>query len=328
MSALSGSSYGHFNPHPTVTFSSSLPPDNGGGGPSALDGYFRFNLDGTTFRLMLLSKDRQSLLKIYSYDFILVGMQVTNYHGHLEWDIWQFEWKRLDRHSKKAVAPVVVFGYLRDVLRLGYGSNGGGSGTTENSLRRTVDEGKVELKKTGRKHHAIPRFCDFVTGNSSQLEDLFLDLRRLYYYPGFVLQQCAYVNNLAHFSKIIDNPNVTEEDVLYKDDDTGDNPIMIAAKLRHKDLVSSVLRSSRFLAAEGRNDSVLSELVHARNALNQTLLAMVALQGETNWHLNSKLFRIIVRSLQVLSSRSRSYLSFKRRSRSTACPRLPTRPTS
>jgi len=52
---------------------------------------------------------------------------------------------------------------------------------------------------------------------------------------------------------------------------------MIAAKLRHKDLVSSVLRSTRF---DGNDDmDFLAELIHSRNASGQTLLAMVALQG-------------------------------------------------
>ena len=52
------------------------------------------------------------------------------------------------------------------------------------------------------------------------------------------------VNNLTHFSKIIENPNVSEEDVTYDEDgsEARDNPVMIAAKLRHKELVSSVLR--------------------------------------------------------------------------------------
>ena len=76
-----------------------------------------------------------------------------------------------------------------------------------------------------------PRFCDFVNGTSEQLEAVFLDIRKLYFNPGFVLQQCAYINNSAHFSKIIENPNVTEEDVGYVDEDCGgDNPIMIAAR--------------------------------------------------------------------------------------------------
>lgn len=135
----------------------------------------------------------------------------------------------------------------------------------------------AQVKRAGVNHHAIPHFCDLVTGNSSQLQDIFSQVVMLYKYPGFILQQCAYVNNVDHFSRIIENPHVTEEDVQYRDEKSGDNPIMIAAKLRHKDLVSSVLRSPKFQTSEGCQ--FLSDLIHERNFSDQTLLAMVALQG-------------------------------------------------
>ncbi len=45
---------------------------------------YRFSIGGTVFRLMLLSKDRQNLLKIYSYDFLFVGMQIANAEGKLD----------------------------------------------------------------------------------------------------------------------------------------------------------------------------------------------------------------------------------------------------
>ncbi len=242
------------------------------------EGYFRFALNGTVFRLMLLSKDRQNLLKIYSFDFLLVGMQVTNgVQGLVDQAIWEFEWKRLNRHSKKAVAPILLLGYFRDILKLGSG---------DTTLKRALEESRQEVKKIGRAHQAIPRFCDFVTGSSTQLEGLFGDVDRLYRQPGFVLQHCAYVNNQAHFFRIAENPNLSEEDMLYRCERTGDNPIMIAAKLRHKDLVSAVLRSPKFLSADGGD--MLRNVVHARNSTGQTLLAMVALQGEDT-HMGSRL---------------------------------------
>ena len=86
------------------------------------------------------------------------------------------------------------------------------------------------------------------------------------------------------------------------DEDTGDNPIMIAAKLRHKDLVSSVLRSARF---DGSDDmDFLAELIHSRNNSGQTLLAMVALQGKTPLSLNDPQsvfgFQMVVRLLKTI----------------------------
>lgn len=237
---------------------------------AALEGFFRFSIGGTTFRLMLLSKDRQNVLKIYSFDFLFVGMQANL---SLDKSIWEFEWKRLERHSKKAVAPLVLFGYFRCAHKIPASSNG------ESALKRIVDEAKAEAKKTGKLHRAIPRFCDFVQGNSEQLCAIFRDVEKLYRHPGFVLQQCAIVNNLPHFSRIIENPNVTEEDVHYRDEDSGDNPIMIAAKLRHKDLVTSVLRAPRFQNDSADGNEFLRELIHYRNSRGQTLLSMVALQG-------------------------------------------------
>ena len=52
--------------------------------------------------------------------------------------------------------------------------------------------------------------------------------------------------------------------------------MMIAAKLRHKDLVSDVLRSSKFINTE---PAYLEQFIHSRNKYGQTLLHMVALQG-------------------------------------------------
>jgi len=52
--------------------------------------------------------------------------------------------------------------------------------------------------------------------------------------------------------------------------------VMIAAKLRHKDLVSEVLRSQKFTRVDHH---VLENFIHSRNKYDQSLLHMVALQG-------------------------------------------------
>ena len=51
---------------------------------------------------------------------------------------------------------------------------------------------------------------------------------------------------------------------------------MIAAKLRHKDLVSSILRSNKF---ENSDEELLGQLIHSKNKSGDTLLHTVALQG-------------------------------------------------
>ena len=111
---------------------------------------------------------------------------------------------------------------------------------------------------------------------------------------GYVLQQCAFNNCQDHFFKIINNYDLTVDDMMYNE--TGgdenkmmDNPLMIAAKQRHKDILTSVLRCPKFQMSEitssHKTESSVDELLHQRNADDQTLLAMVALQGSYLVHI-------------------------------------------
>jgi len=245
------------------------------------EAYFRFYLEGQPIRLMLLSKDKQTLLKLISFDFLVVCMQVTRLNGlqktnhafaaSLDENIWEFEWKRLEKHSKKFLAPVILLGYFRDILRLGQIAHGDAV-----SLEKIVFESKLQVQKVSRKFRAIPRFCDFVTGSSQELYELFADLKKMFFETGYILQQCALANNIEHFKMVLESVSCTEDDLLYTDVETGDNPVMIAAKLRHKDLVSDVLRSQKFMRME---PPFLENFIHSRNKYDQTLLHMVALQG-------------------------------------------------
>ena len=73
---------------------------------------------------------------------------------------------------------------------------------------------------------------------------------------------------------------MTEKDLCYAEETSGNNPIMIAAKLRHKDLVSSILRSNKFERSDNNFDNgFLDNLIHCRNNSGDTLLHTVALQG-------------------------------------------------
>jgi len=255
--------------------------DSFGSSLNSNEGYFRFFISGQPIRLMLLSKDKQNLLKIISFDFLVVCMQVTrvvglhkqnggNISASLDDNIWEFEWKRLSKHSKKFLAPVILLGYFRDILRLGQISHG------HVSLDKILHESKVQVQKVSRKFRAIPRFCDFVTGTSQELFELFLDLKKMFFETGYILQQCALANNAEHFKMVLESVSCSEEDLLYVDPETGDNPVMIAAKLRHKDLVSDVLRCSKLVQTDS---AYLQRFIHSRNKSGQTLLHMVALQG-------------------------------------------------
>ena len=175
---------------------------------------------------MLLSKDKQNLLKIISFDFLVVCMQVTRISGlqksnggnisaSLDDNIWEFEWKRLQKHSKKFLAPVILLGYFRDILRLGQISHG------HVSLEKVIGESKLQVQKVSRKFRAIPRFCDFVSGTSQELFEFFLDLKKMFVETGYILQQCALANNIDHFKMVLESVSCTEEDLLYVDPETG-----------------------------------------------------------------------------------------------------------
>ena len=72
-----------------------------------------------------------------------------------------------------------------------------------------------------RKFRAIPRFCDFVTGTSQELFELFLDLKKMFFETGYILQQCALANNTDHFKMVLESVSCSEEDLLYVDPETG-----------------------------------------------------------------------------------------------------------
>ena len=234
--------------------------------------YLTLKTVATFSGVMLLSKDKQNLLKIIHYNFLVVGMQVKDSLSNFDEEIWDMEFKkRLERYSKKAIAPIILMGYCRDISRLGPIKRGP-------QKDKIIDDCKSKIKKIGKKRKAIPRFVDFVEGTSEQLCVIFRDVERLFKHPGYRLQQCAYVNNALHFGTIIENPDVTMADLCYPEDETEDSPIMIAAKLRHKDVLNAFLRSNKF-DHENCDTEILEQVIHYRNKLGQSLLHAVALQG-------------------------------------------------
>ena len=111
---------------------------------------------------------------------------------------------------------MILLGYFRDILRLGQISHG------QVSLEKIITESKTQVQKVSRKFRAIPRFCDFVTGTSQELFELFADLKKMFFETGYILQQCALANNTQHFKLVLESPSCTEEDLLYTDVETGE----------------------------------------------------------------------------------------------------------
>ena len=55
--------------------------------------------------------------------FLMIEMwfQVASSEGKLDMWAWEHEFKRLDKHAKKAVSPIIMLGYFRDILKFGRG---------------------------------------------------------------------------------------------------------------------------------------------------------------------------------------------------------------
>ena len=45
--------------------------------------------------------------------------ETTHFSACLDENIWEYEFKRLNKHKKKFLAPIILLGYFRDILRLG-----------------------------------------------------------------------------------------------------------------------------------------------------------------------------------------------------------------
>ena len=56
---------------------------------------------------------------------------------------------------------------------------------------------------------------------SQELFELFLDLKKMFFETGYILQQCALANNAEHFKMVLESVSCSEEDLLYVDPETG-----------------------------------------------------------------------------------------------------------
>ena len=112
--------------------------------------YLTLKTVATFSGVMLLSKDKQNLLKIIHYNFLVVGMQVKDSLSNFDEEIWDMEFKkRLERYSKKAIAPIILMGYCRDISRLGPIKRGP-------QKDKIIDDCKSKIKKINVNNRVVP----------------------------------------------------------------------------------------------------------------------------------------------------------------------------
>ena len=60
-----------------------------------------------------------------------------------------------------------------------------------------------------------------------ELFNLFTDLKKLFFETGYILQQCALTNNIAHFKMVMESVSCTDKDLIYEDAATGSSKRII-----------------------------------------------------------------------------------------------------
>ena len=105
--------------------------------------------------------------------------------GTLDTEIWHHELtpgKRLSKHAKKAVAPIILLGYFRDVLRLSDPERN----LQEKDYSKIMETSSDNVKTIGKRYKVIPRFVDFALPDPKKplISKMFRDIQRLYSSPG------------------------------------------------------------------------------------------------------------------------------------------------
>ena len=160
--------------------------------------YFRFVVDLTEFQFLVISKDQRDLVDHISNDFLLLGAHVNSKTGEPDMNKWESEWESLDTYSNKSLAPIILVAYLTQKLN-----------SKESKEKLNLNLILKSIRRIGIQKKVIPRLLDLATESSFQLEKIIVDIINLYEHPGYVLQQCAYNNNKAHLSRLIQSHQIT-----------------------------------------------------------------------------------------------------------------------
>ena len=114
-------------------------------------------------------------------------IQVVTEDGKLDSAIWQYELtpgKRTNclKYAKKAVAPIILLGYFRDVLTLSDPERN----LQEKDYSKIMETSSDNVKTIGKRYKVIPRFVDFALPDPKKplISKMFRDIQRLYSSPG------------------------------------------------------------------------------------------------------------------------------------------------
>merc|ERR1711892_1235498 len=131
----------------------------------------------------------------------------------------------------------------------------------EDEFPAMVQHTMRRVNKQGLKCAAIPRYVNFA--QQSVFCDLLKDIQTLLCDQGYFLQQCASFNDIFNLKILLLD---CAEDVLNcREETSGDNPAMVAAKMRHKEALSLIL--SNFHHHHGGKVLNTWNFVHSRNSI-------------------------------------------------------------
>ena len=256
----------------------------------------RLTYHNQSFILIFLDRSQLQLLPMLPYAMLCVGMKMCNNSQVLLKQLGSVDWPLMDLDYPNN-KPRILLSYNMDVWNR----------REEEEFPAMVKHTMRRVNRQGLKCAAIPRyvnfaqktlFCDFLSGCQALLDD-----------PGYFLQQCAHFNDVFNLKIVL--PQCNEEAMNRRDDSSGDNPAMLAAKMRHKEALSLILGNLRQQQEIGTMN--IWDLIHARNSDGQTLLHMVTIQGPELEEQKIQILRLEI-PLHCLSeeTHARDQISLKR----------------
>ena len=214
------------------------------------------------FNLVLLDRSQLLQLPLLAYDLLAVGMQVSSDTRRLWQQLSSVTWPLMDLDYPSSRSRVLL-SYNLDTW----------NSAEEEAFPAMVHRTVRRVNKQGLGCGAVPKYVNF--SQKTLFSDMLLDIHKLVVDRGYFLHQCVSYNDLFNLRIVL--PKCEASALNQRDEDSGDNPAMVAAKMRHKEALSLIL--NRLRSHKDGQEVDLWTIVHSRNLQGQTLLNMVTLQG-------------------------------------------------